>query len=47
LSSRKDENKAAGLPFNEINAKESNLLISQGHLLMEKFIKDWRSVVGS
>ena len=46
LSSRKEENKAAGLPFNEINAKESSILISPGHLLMEKFIKDWRAFVG-
>ncbi|MBN1366174.1 MAG: cofactor-independent phosphoglycerate mutase [Syntrophaceae bacterium] len=47
LSSHEGENKAAGLSFNEINAKESNIVISPGHLLMEKFIKDWRSVVGS
>lgn len=47
LSSRKEENRAAGLSFNEINAKSSNLLISPGHLLMEKFIQDWRSVVSS
>ena len=47
LSSIKDENRATGTSFNEINAKESNLLISPGHRLMEKFIKDWRSVVRS
>jgi 2,3-bisphosphoglycerate-independent phosphoglycerate mutase len=45
LSSIKDENKAAGLPFNEINAKESSILISPGYLLMEKFIKDWRAFI--
>ena len=45
LSSRKEENKATGLPFNEINAKESSILISPGHLLMEKFIKDWRAFI--
>lgn len=45
LSSRKDENKSSGLAFNEIHARESNLLITPGHLLMEKFIQDWRSVV--
>jgi 2,3-bisphosphoglycerate-independent phosphoglycerate mutase len=45
LSSRKDENRAAGLPFNEMTAKESSILISPGYLLMEKFIKDWRSIV--
>ena len=47
LSSIQEENRATGLPFNEINAKESNLLISPGHLLMGKFIQDWRSVVSS
>ncbi len=46
LSSRKDENKAAGLPFNELAARESSILISPGHLLMEKFIKDWRAFIG-
>lgn len=47
LSSIKEENRAAGLAFNEINAKNSNLLISPGYLLMEKFIRDWGSVVRS
>jgi len=47
LSSLEGENKASGLSFNEINAKNSSVLISPGHLLMEKFIKDWRSVAGS
>lgn len=46
LSSVKDENKAAGLSFNEITAKESSILISPGYLLMEKFIKDWRGFAG-
>ena len=46
LSSLKDENKAAGLPFNEITAKESSILISPGYLLMDKFIKDWRAFIG-
>jgi 2,3-bisphosphoglycerate-independent phosphoglycerate mutase len=47
LSSIKGENRAAGLPFNEKNAKDSSILITPGHLLMEKFIKNWRSVAGS
>jgi 2,3-bisphosphoglycerate-independent phosphoglycerate mutase len=47
LSSLKGENRASGLSFNEINAKNSSVLISPGYLLMEKFIKDWRSVAGS
>jgi len=47
LSSRKSENKAAGLSFNEKNARESKILISPGHSLMEKFIGDWGTVAGS
>ena len=47
LSSRKEENRASGKSFNEMNAKESGILISPGHLLMEKFIRDWRSIAGS
>jgi len=47
LSSRKDENRTTGVSFNEINARESKLIISPGHLLMEKFINDWRAVAGS
>ena len=47
LSSRKEENKAMGLPFNEIAAKESGILVSPGYLLMEKFIKDWKIFVSS
>ena len=41
LSSRKEENLAAGLPFTEAAARESAILISPGHLLMEKFIRNW------
>jgi 2,3-bisphosphoglycerate-independent phosphoglycerate mutase len=46
LSSLKTENRAAGVPFNEIAAKESGLLFSPGYLLMDKFIKDWGVFVG-
>jgi 2,3-bisphosphoglycerate-independent phosphoglycerate mutase len=46
LSSVKEENRAAGLSFNEMNAKASGILISPGHLLMEKFINDWGKVAG-
>jgi 2,3-bisphosphoglycerate-independent phosphoglycerate mutase len=46
LSSQKTENRAAGVPFNEIAAKESGLLFSPGYLLMDKFIKDWGVFVG-
>lgn len=41
LSSRKEENKAAGRPFTEAAARESGILVSPGHLLMDKFIRDW------
>jgi len=47
LSSQKDENRAAGLLFNEITAKESGILVTPGHLLMDKFIKDWKIFVNS
>lgn len=47
LSSRKDENKATGLPFNEFTAKESGIMVSPGYLLMEKFIDDWRAFIAS
>lgn len=45
LSSRKEENRVTGLPFNENAAKESGLLVFPGHLLMGKFIKDWKTFV--
>lgn len=46
LSSVREENRASGKLFNEANAKESGILISPGHLLMENFIRDWRAVAG-
>ncbi|MBN1473966.1 MAG: cofactor-independent phosphoglycerate mutase [Syntrophaceae bacterium] len=45
LSSIKDENKASGLAFTEENAKKTGILISPGHLLMEKFIRNWKNFV--
>jgi len=45
LSSHKEENKAHGLLFNEIAAKESGILISPGYMLMEKFIRDWKTFI--
>ena len=45
LSSRKEENRVSGVSFNEMQARESKILISPGHLLMDQFINDWRSVV--
>lgn len=41
LSSRKEENLAVGRSFTEAAARESGILVSPGHLLMEKFIRDW------
>jgi 2,3-bisphosphoglycerate-independent phosphoglycerate mutase len=45
LSSIKEENKASGLAFTEENAKKTGILISPGHLLMEKFIQNWKNFV--
>jgi 2,3-bisphosphoglycerate-independent phosphoglycerate mutase len=45
LSSIKDENKASKMAFTEENAKKTGILISPGHLLMEKFIQDWKNFV--
>lgn len=47
LSSIKEENRATGLAFTEANSRKSGILISPGHLLLEKFINDWRAVAGS
>ncbi|MDD4356346.1 MAG: phosphoglycerate mutase, partial [Smithellaceae bacterium] len=46
LSSVKDENQASGCPFTESAARESGLLVSPGYLLMDKFIKNWSSLLG-
>ncbi|MGV8059380.1 MAG: cofactor-independent phosphoglycerate mutase [Smithellaceae bacterium] len=47
LSSRKEENKMPGVPFNETTAKNSGIIFSPGHLLMDKFIKDWKAFIDS
>ncbi len=47
LSSIKEENKVSGLPFNETTARSTDIFIDPGHLLMEKFIRDWRTNGGS
>lgn len=41
LSSRREENKVSKVPFNESAARASKFLVSPGHLLMEKFLRDW------
>jgi 2,3-bisphosphoglycerate-independent phosphoglycerate mutase len=46
LSSRGEENRAGGKPFTEAAARESGLLVSPGHLLMDKFIRDWSVSLG-
>lgn len=46
LSSRPEENLAAGKPFTEFWARESSLLVSPGYLLMDKFIRDWSAFLG-
>jgi 2,3-bisphosphoglycerate-independent phosphoglycerate mutase len=40
LSSRSEENKAAGYAFTEAYARKSGLVVSPGHLLMDNFIKN-------
>jgi 2,3-bisphosphoglycerate-independent phosphoglycerate mutase len=47
LSSRPEENQAAGRPFTEAAAKESGIMVSPGYLLMEKFIRDWGTFRGN
>jgi 2,3-bisphosphoglycerate-independent phosphoglycerate mutase len=45
LSSSKDENLRNGSAFNESTARDSNVMISPGHILMDKFITNWRRFV--
>lgn len=46
LSSIKNENISSGLVFTEENAKRTGVFISPGHMLMQKFIQDWKDFVG-
>lgn len=46
LSSRKEENLALGRKFTEAEAEASGILVSPGHLLMDKFIRDWSAFFG-
>jgi 2,3-bisphosphoglycerate-independent phosphoglycerate mutase len=46
ISSCQAENQALGRSFTEANAKESGILVSPGHLLMDKFIRDWGTFLG-
>ena len=46
LSSRKEENLALGRKFTEAEAKASGILVSPGHLLMDKFVRDWSAFLG-
>jgi len=46
LSSRKEENLALARKFTEADAKASGILVSPGHLLMDKFIRDWSAFLG-
>ncbi len=45
FSFRREENRAEGQPFGETAARAGKILVSPGHLLMGKFIGDWRSFV--
>lgn len=46
ISSIPEENQSLGRAFTEVNARESGILISPGHLLMDKFIRDWSAFLG-
>lgn len=46
ISSRKEENLASGRSFTETSAKASGILVSPGHQLMGKFIRDWSAFIG-
>jgi 2,3-bisphosphoglycerate-independent phosphoglycerate mutase len=45
LSSCREDNRISGVPFNENTAKASGMLVSPGYMLMDKFLKDWRSFI--
>ena len=45
LSSRREENLARGLKFSEAQAA-AGLVVSPGHLLMDKFLRDWSAFLG-
>jgi 2,3-bisphosphoglycerate-independent phosphoglycerate mutase len=45
LSSSKDENLKNASEFSESTARDSNVMISPGHILMDKFITNWRRFV--
>lgn len=45
LSSLKEENRSGGLPFSETAARQTEFTITPGHLLMDFFIRDWKSCV--
>jgi 2,3-bisphosphoglycerate-independent phosphoglycerate mutase len=45
LSSDKKENMKSGLSFNEPSAKNTGVIISPGHLLMDAFIKHWSEFI--
>lgn len=46
ISSNQEENQAMGRSFTEANARDSGILVSPGHLLMDKFIRDWGTFLG-
>ncbi len=46
LSSRREENLARGLKFSEAQAGAAGLVVSPGHLLMDKFLRDWSAFLG-
>jgi len=44
-SSRPAENRRSGLPYSETAARQTGLLVSPGHLLMNHFITEWGTFI--
>jgi 2,3-bisphosphoglycerate-independent phosphoglycerate mutase len=45
LSSVEGENAATGSFYHEAAARDTGVVVSPGHLLMDHFMKDWRGFV--
>ena len=45
FSSEPNENLACGCSFGETTAREGEIMVSPGHMLIDLFIRDWRRFV--
>ena len=45
LSSVTGENMGKGIPYTEVSAGDTGIVVSPGHLLMDWFMKDWRGFI--